>query len=331
MNQESEIVIYQSSTGGLELRADVDSETIWASQAQIAEAFGVTSENIIIHMKNIYSSQELSRNRTTKKFLVVRLEGKRQVERQIDHYNLDMILSVGYRVNSKKATKFRQWATQILHEHITSGYTINQQRLGQLEGGINDVHRALELARQAISKQGNGDLSEEVLSMLERYTRSLSLLQSYDQESIKSPKGKKASRKISYRECVKIIENLRSDLIARSEATALFGNERESGLESIIGSIYQTFDGHDLYPTIEDKAANILYLIIKDHPFSDGNKRTGAFLFVYFLNKTNHLFRKDGEIKISDNTLVTLALLIAESDPKDKELLINLTKQLLVN
>ncbi len=147
---EKEIVFYQTQSGALELKADVDTDTIWASQAQIAQAFGVTTENVIMHMKNIYATGELQKNRTTKKYLVVRLEGKRQVERQIDHYNLDMILSVGYRVNSKKATKFRQWATTTLKDHITKGFTINEVRIGQLQGGVNNVHRALEIARQAI-------------------------------------------------------------------------------------------------------------------------------------------------------------------------------------
>lgn len=328
---EKEIVIYKSSTGELQLHADANAETIWATQAQIAEAFGVTVQNVSQHIIEIYVSKELSKNRTIKKFFIVRLEGKRQVERRIDHYNLDMILSVGYRVNSKKATKFRQWASSVLKSHITQGYSINETRLGQLKTGMSDVHRALELARQTIEKHNNKDLADEVLIMIERYTRSLTLLQSYDEGSVDSPKGKKTTRKITYKECVDIINELRDDLIARGEATPLFGNERENGLDQIIGSVYQTFDGQDLYPTIEDKAAHILYLIIKDHPFSDGNKRTGAFLFVYFLNKTNHLFRKNGEIKINDNALVTLALLTAESNPKDKDLLINLTKQLLVN
>lgn len=309
----------------------MDADTIWATQAQIAHAFGVTVQNVSQHIIEIYASQELPKNRTIKKFFIVRLEGKRQVERQIDHYNLDMILSVGYRVNSKKATRFRKWATEILKKHIVEGYTINETRLGQLSGGINDVHRALELARQTIDKQENKDLANEVLSMLERYTRSLTLLQSYDKQSIEAPKGKKATRKITYKESIHVIDELRNDLVSRGEATQFFGNERENGLDQIMGAIYQTFGGVDLYPTIEDKAAHILYLIIKDHPFSDGNKRTGAFLFVYFLHKTNHLFRKNGEIKINDNALVTLALLIAESNPKDKELLINLTKQLLAN
>ena len=242
-----------------------------------------------------------------------------------------MILSVGYRVNSKKATQFRKWATEVLKKHIVEGYTINELRLGQLNSGINDVHRALEIARQTIDKQENKDLANEVLSMLERYTHSLTLLQSFDEQNISSPKGKKPTGKITYKECLHVIDELRNNLIARDEATALFGNEREHGLDQVIGSIYQTFGGVDLLPSIEDKAAHILYLIIKDHPFSDGNKRTGAFLFVYFLNKMNHLYRKNGEIKINDNALVTLALLIAESDPKDKELLINLTKQLISN
>lgn len=326
-----DVVIYQTSGGALQLRSDVDSDTIWATQAQIAEAFGVTVPNVSMHIKDIFASKELLKNRTIKDFLIVRLEGKRQVERQIEHYNLDLILSVGYRVNSKKATKFRQWATGVLKSHITDGFTVNESRLGQLEGGMNDVHRALELARQTIAKQENKDLASEVLSMLERYTRTLTLLQAYDESSIDSPKGKKSARKVSYKECVNVIDELRIDLISREEATPLFGNERSETFQGIIGSIYQTFGGDDLYPTIEDKAAHILYLTIKDHPFTDGNKRVGAFLFVYYLNKTGHLFRKDGEIKINDNALVTLALLIAESKPQDKDLLVNLTKQLISN
>ncbi|MBP9116401.1 MAG: virulence RhuM family protein [Acidimicrobiia bacterium] len=243
MENYNDLVIYQTEHGSLELRADVSADTVWASQAQIAEAFGVDVRTISEHIGNIVSTKELPKSSTIRKFRIVRLEGKRQVERQIDHYNLDMILSVGYRVNSKKATQFRKWATEVLKKHIVEGYTINELRLGQLNSGINDVHRALEIARQTIDKQENKDLANEVLSMLERYTHSLTLLQSFDEQNISSPKGKKPTGKITYKECLHVIDELRNNLIARDEATALFGNEREHGLDQVIGSIYQTFGG----------------------------------------------------------------------------------------
>ena len=330
-----DLVIYQTPSGSIELREDVNSETIWATQAQIAQLFEVNVRTINEHLINIFSSQELTEDRTIRNFRIVRLEGKRQVTRNIEHYNLDVIIAVGYRVNSKKATAFRRWATKILREHLTKGYTINESRLAQLEHGMQGAQRAIELAKTAIglhmnqSDQNNADLSAEVLNILERYTRTFTLLESFDEQTLKSPKGLTATHQITYNECLSIIETMKDDLMSREEASKLFGHEREHGLDQVIGAICQTFGGDDLYPTIEDKAAHVLYLIIKDNPFNDGNKRIGSFLFVYFLNKSGYLFRENGENKISDNALVVLALLVAESNPKDKELLINLIKQLI--
>jgi len=329
-----DLVIYQTPSGSIELREDVNSETIWATQAQIAQLFEVNVRTINEHLINIFSSQELTEDRTIRNFRIVRLEGKRQVTRNIEHYNLDVIIAVGYRVNSKKATAFRRWATKILREHLTKGYTINESRLAQLEHGMQDAHRAIELAKTAIGIQmeennvNNADLTAEVLNILERYTRTFTLLESFDEKTIVGPKGVPATHKITYEECQEIVATMKDDLMSREEASKLFGHEREHGLDQVIGAIYQTFSGDDLYPTIEDKAAHVLYLIIKDHPFNDGNKRIGSFLFVYFLNKSGYLYRADGENKINDNALVVLALLVAESNPKDKELLINLIKQL---
>ena len=332
-----ELVIYQTPSGSIELREDTNLETLWANQVQMAQLFDVNVRTVNEHLINIFSTEELEENRTIRNFRTVRSEGKRQVRREILHYNLDAIIAVGYRVNSKKATAFRRWATKILREHLTRGYTLNESRLAQLEDGMRDAHRAIELAKTAIGTHmnpsddnpDNADLTVEVLNILERYTRTFTLLESFDSQKITSPKGVPATHELSYSECQDIITNVKADLIAREEATQLFGMEREHGLDQVIGSIYQTFGGDDLYPTIEDKAAHVLYLTIKDHPFNDGNKRIGSFLFVYFLNKSNYLFREDGENKINDNALVVLALLVAESNPKDKDLLINLIKQLI--
>ncbi len=329
-----ELVIYQTPSGSIELREDTNLETLWANQVQMAQLFDVNVRTVNEHLINIFSTEELEENRTIRNFRTVRSEGKRQVRREILHYNLDAIIAVGYRVNSKKATAFRRWATKILREHLTRGYTLNESRLAQLEDGMRDAHRAIELAKTAIGthmnpNNDNTDLTAEVLNILERYTRTFTLLESFDSQEIASPKGVAATHELSYLECQNIITDIKADLMAREEATPLFGMEREHGLDQVIGSIYQTFGGDDLYPTIEDKAAHVLYLTIKDHPFSDGNKRIGSFLFVYFLNKSNYLFREDGENKINDNALVVLALLVAESNPKDKDLLINLIKQLI--
>lgn len=251
------------------------------------------------------------------------------MERLIEFYNLDMIISVGYRVNSKQATKFRIWATNILKKYLTTGIVVNEKKLHETK--LKELENTLNLVKKAIeSKKLTYDEQAGLLSVITDYADSWLLLEAYDKEKLKLPKGKKKAHfKIEFDRIKDEIKVLKEKLIQKKEATDLFGNERDQGLKSIIGNLYQTFDKQELYPTIEEKAAHLLYFIIKDHPFTDGNKRIGSFLFILFLKGNHCLFDKKGQNKINDKGLVALALMVAQSDPKDKENMIKLITNLI--
>lgn len=259
----------------------------------------------------------------------VQAEGERKITRKIEYYNLDLILSIGYLVNSTNATKFRQWATKTLRQHILAGFTINNKRLLETQNKFHELQEAVLFLQKESKKELLKGQETEILNLLADYSKTLSLLDKYDKGKLTEQKGAKTKFILKYEDCVKIIVELKKELIVKEEAGDLFGQERDGSFEGIIKGLYQTFARKELYPTIEDKASHLLYFIIKDHPFSDGNKRSAAFLFVYFLNKTNYLFKKTGERKINDNALVALALLIAESNPKDKEVMIKIIKNLI--
>jgi len=326
---KKEIIIYQSKQGQIEFKGDLQKETLWASLQQIADLFETDKSGISRHIKNIYQSEELEQKSTVAKIATVQIEGKRKVKREIEYYNLDLILSVGYRVNSKTATKFRQWATKVLKQYLVKGYVINEKRLLEAQNKFHELQAAvLFLQKQSQKKLLKGQ-ETEIINLLADYSKTLSLLEKYDQGKLGEQKGAKTKFILEYKNCAKIIAKLKKELIAKKEAGDLFGNERDGSFEGIIKGLYQTFSKKELYPAIEDKATHLLYLTIKDHPFSDGNKRSAAFLFVYFLDKSNYLFKKSGERKINDNALVALALLIAESDPKEKETMIKIIKNLI--
>jgi len=316
----SEIEIYQSENNQIEIRVEFEKETVWLSQKQMADLYGRDSDTIGLHLKNIFLEEELDEKSTTEKLSVVQLEGKRNVKRQIKFYNLDAILSVGYRVNSKQGTKFRQWATQRLKEYLVKGLSINQKRLEQLQQTV-----------ELISKNINVEEIEEakgLLDIIKNYTQSFHLLNQYDSNSLQTNNlNEQITYEIKYTEAVGAISELKKQLISSNEATELFGNQKDKSFQGILGNVIQSFANQYLYPSIEEQAAHLLYFIIKNHPFSDGNKRIGAFMFIWFLDKNKHQFKKSGELKINDNALVTLALLVAQSDPSDKELMI----QLIVN
>jgi death-on-curing family protein len=321
----SEILIYQSPDNQTVVEVKFDNETVWLTQLQLVELFQSSKANISEHIKSIFQSGELMQEATVRNFRTVRQEGKRTVSRDLEHYNLDVIISVGYRVNTLRGIQFRQWATQRLNDHLVKGYTINQQRLIQLNQIVNVIQQS--------GKSDDLQLSEAkgLLEILSKYTRSFVLLNQFDNNSLSTEKlNSNITYEIQYKEAKEAIAELKRQLIAQHEATSLFGNEKDKSFEGTLQSVVQTFDGQYLYPSIEEQAAHLLYFIIKNHPFNDGNKRIGAFLFVWFLEKNKHRFKKSGEVKINDNALIALALMVAQSNPTEKEVFVKLICNLIM-
>jgi death-on-curing family protein len=309
--------------GEIEIDVKLKDDTIWVTQKQMCELFGRDKSVISKHIRNIFKSGELDRESVVAIFATTASDGKTY---QVEYYNLDVIISVGYRVNSKKATKFRQWATKILKDYILKGYALNQKRLKQ---NFEEFQKEIELLQKAIKQNLSEIEAKGFLDIITKYAKSWILLNQFDENRIEIPKGKKAKFILDYDEAIKEIEKLKKELISKNEASELFGQDREGSFKGIIRNIYQTFGGVDLLPSIEEKAANLFYYIVKDHPFVDGNKRIGAFMFILFLNKHNYLYDKDGELKINSNALVSLALLIAHSNPNEKDLIIKLIMNLI--
>ncbi|MBW6482235.1 MAG: virulence protein RhuM/Fic/DOC family protein [Vicingaceae bacterium] len=328
----NEIEIYQSVDNKIEVKVLFENDSVWLNQRQMAELFEKDTDTIGLHLKNIFAEDELKESSTTEFFSVVQKEGKREVTRNIKHFNLEALISVGYRVNSKRGTQFRQWATQRLNEHLVQGYTLNQRRLNELSKNMQQLEVAVNLIKQTA---GNDELklneAKGLLDIITNYTHSFVLLNQYDSNAIATGKlSYEITYEIKYLEAKPAITELKKQLIAKKEATELFGNEKDKSFSGILLSIIQTFDSQYLYPSIEEQAAHLLYFCIKNHPFSDGNKRIGAFLFIWFLEKNKHRFKKSGELKINDNGLTALALLVAQSNPNEKELMIKLIVNLIV-
>ena len=313
---KNEILLFENQDVKQEVNMKDDS--VWLTQGQMAELFNTSRTNIIEHISNIYSDEEFDKNSTCQDFRQVRKEGKRTVTRTIPFYNLDMIISVGYPVNSKQGIIFRKWATSILKDYMIKGYAVNQKRLEYLEKTIKLIDIA---GRIDINLKGNE--AQEIIKVINNYSNALNLLGDYDHKRIIKPNGTINENKINYEDCMNIVNKLKF-----SSDSDLFALERDNGEEAIIFDIYQTFDGNDLYSSIEEKAANFLYLIIKNHVFIDGNKRIAATLFIYFLEFYNLLY-KDGKQVIDNNTLVAITLLIAQSNPKEKEILVDLVMNFL--
>ena len=322
---EKGIEIYKIAKG--EVVFNIEEETIWATQAQIAKLFDVAPQNITYHLNRIFREGELSEKRTCKDSLQVQKEGSRSITRKVKMYNLDAIISVGYRVNSKKATNFRIWATKVLHHYVVDGAAINERRLKELDSKkLHEIEGALGIVKRLVASSSlSADEASGVLEVITKYSPSFKALKEYDEGHISFTKGKKATKIITEAEGLKIIKELKKSV----KGDELFGKPRGNAFESSLSAIIQTFDDKDVYPSISEKAANLLYLIIKDHPFYDGNKRIGALLFVIFLTINDYHLAKNGETKISDRALTALALLIAESNPKEKGLLIALICKLL--
>ncbi|MCW5913452.1 MAG: virulence protein RhuM/Fic/DOC family protein [Chitinophagaceae bacterium] len=320
--QKGELHIFKSKAGP-EVSVILDNNSVWLDAHLIARVFGVNRPAIVKHIQNIFKSGELDEQSTCSILEQVAADGKK---RKMKIYNLDAIISVGYRVNSKRATEFRIWATQRLKDYLVQGYAINQKRLDQLQQTI-----------RLISKVGHSDtlqLSEAkgLLEIIDHYAQSFVLLNRFDSNSLEAGRlNQKLTYEIKYAEAKAAIAELKKQLKKKKEATNLFGNEKDNGFQSSLQSIVQTFDGKYLYPSIEEQAAHLLYFVIKNHSFNDGNKRIGAFLFVWFLEKNKHRFKETGEVKINDNGLTALALLVAQSKPEEKELMIKLIINLINN
>ena len=319
-----DVLVYQSADGGLRLPVTMKQETIWLSQADIARLFFVQKAAISKHIKHIYEDGELKPKGTVSILETVAKEGKRTVRRNVEYYNLDMVLSVGYRVNSKQATQFRVWATQILHQHLLKGFTLNERRLEAAK--LQELRAAVSLIRQAMTARSlKGDEAEGLLKVITDYTETWTLLEQFDQQTLDVPKSSGRSRyQLTYEEALELVAALKKNLVRQRQATDLFGTEQDEGLKRIIGAIQQPFDPKELHPSVEEKAAHLLYSLTKNQPFVDGNKRIAAFLFIVYLTRTEHVTARDGERKFSDSTLVALVLLIAESKPEQKNLLIKL-------
>ena len=323
---KGEVIIYKPSKNEVELKVHFEDETIWLDARQMARIFDVKRPAIVKHIHNIYKTGELNEKSTCSILEQVAVDGK---IRKMNLYNLDIIVSVGYRVNSQKATQFRIWATKVLKNYLLQGYAINRKRLLEARNKFNQLQETICFLRKKSKAKLLQGQEKEILDLLADYSKTLSLLEKYDKNKLKTEKGRKAKFILEYKNCQNIIFELKKNLIAKKEAGGIFGNEVDCKFKSITKNIYQTFGGKELYQSIENKAAHLLYLTIKDHPFTDGNKRIGSFLFVYFLDKNNYLHRESGEKKINDNALTALALLVAESNPKEKEQMVALITQLL--
>ena len=310
---KNEIIIFENQD--VKLEVNMKDETVWLNTEQIAQLFDRDFKTIRKHINNALD-EELD-NSVVAKFATTAKDGKTY---QVDYYNLDMIISVGYRVKSKNGVIFRKWATSVLKEYLINGYAVNKKRLEYLEKTV----KLIDIANR-IDTELKGSESREIIKVISNYSNALNLLDDYDYKRINKPKGITDDKIITYEECIEVINKLKFN-----NESSLFALERNKGLKEIIGTIYNTFDGKDLYPTIEEKAANFLYLIIKNHVFIDGNKRIAATLFIYFLNYYNILY-KDNKQVIDNNTLVAVTLLIAESNPKEKDILIDLVMNFLTN
>ena len=323
---ETKIVIYEDVNGEIKLDVSLENDTLWLSQKQLEVLFDRDKSVISRHIKNIFKDEELDKNSVVAKNATTATDGKIY---QVEYYNLDMIISLGYRVNSKRATSFRVWATKILKDYIINGYSINNKRLQQK--GLKELNETISLLKDTISNaQIELNEAKGLLDVILNYSRTWTLLQGYDEDSLKIDfVSKEAKFILDSDEAKNYIAQLKNELIKKGEATELFGREKAGEFEGILRNIYQTFGGVDLLESVEEKAANLLYYIIKGHPFNDGNKRIGAFMFILFLSKNNMLYKSNGELKINDNALVALSLMTAKSDPKQKDTIINLIVNIL--
>ncbi len=313
---KNEIILYETSDHSVKLNVNTDGDTVWLSMDQLTDLFERDKSTISRHIRNVFKEGELERAATVAKFATVQTEGDREITRYIEYYNLDVIISVGYRVKSQRGVEFRKWANKILKDYIINGYAVNNKRIEQ----IGEVIRIMKRAEKQLEVG-------QVLSVIEKFNAALDLLDDYDHQTMKKPTGSKAVYVLDYEECRKVISEMKF-----ASDSELFGNEKDDSFKGSIANIYQEFGGVEIYPSLEEKAANLLYFVTKNHSFSDGNKRIAAAMFLYFLDKNNALFLDDAKTEktIADQTLAALTIMIAESQPSEKEMMINVIMNCMV-
>lgn len=302
---DNELILFESQDKSISLNVPLRNDSVWLNRNQMAELFGRDVKTIGRHIGNALR-EEIDAGSTVAKFATVQQEGDRRVERWIEYYNLDVIISVGYRVKSQRGVEFRKWANNVLRQYIMQGYAVNHNRIKEL----GEVIRIMKRTQASLD-------ARQVLAVIERYSTALDLLDDYDHQTMRRPEGKAATYVLTYEECRSVIDSMRF-----GNESALFGNEKDDSFKGSIGNIYQSFGGQEVYPTVEEKAANLLYFVTKNHSFSDGNKRIAAAMFLYFLDKNGALFH-DGKKLIDDHALVALTIMIAESKPEEKEMMIS--------
>ena len=330
MNKEypkGEIIIYKASDGQTQLDVKLEEENVWLTQDQVCLLFGKVKSTISYHVNSIFKEGELDKDSTVRKFRTVQIEGKRNIVRDLEYYNLDVIISVGYRVKSKRGTQFRIWANKVLKDYLVKGYALNEKRLKEQNEKIKELETTLEIfsnvADKYLLKQ---DEFSGILKVVTDYTRALEILDDYDNQRLRiNGTTKKLRFKIEYNSAKKLIKKLKE----KFGGSSLFGREKDQSFKGTIGTLYQTFEKKELYPSIEEKAAHLLYFTIKNHSFVDGNKRIAAALFLWFLEMNNYLYGKNGRKRIADNALVALCLLIAESNPKEKDVIVKVVINLI--
>jgi prophage maintenance system killer protein/phage regulator Rha-like protein len=325
--QTDQIIIYQTTDGQTAIDVKLENETVWLTQYDLAELFETDRTSLTKHIKNIYKTGELDEASTCAKFAQVQTEGSRTIKRGINHYNLDLIISVGYRVNSKRGTQFRIWANKVLKEYLVKGYTVNEKRLKEQADQLTDLKNTVALLSNVIeNKELTSDEATGLLKVVTDYTYALDILDKYDHQEL-TIEGTTPYELfiLNYLDAKHAI----LDLKEKFGGGMLFGNEKDDSFQGSIGAIYQTFGGDDLYPSVEEKAANLLYFVVKNHSFSDGNKRIAAYLFVWFMDKNGILYAYDGTKRIADNALVALTLMIAESKADEKDIMVKVIVNLI--
>ncbi len=321
--ENKKIALYQTEDGKITIDVDLKEETVWLSQKQMGELFDKNTRTVNEHIKNIFKEGELDENSVIRKFRITAQDGKNY---NVNYYNLDVIISVGYRVKSKRGTQFRIWATNLLKQHLIEGYTINERRLNEQSDKLSQLQSTIKILERTVKHQ-NIELDEAkgLLQVISDYSYALELLDAYDHQKIEIGNiTDKKSYILSYEEAMKVVNSMKDEF-----ATDLFGHEKDDSFKSSLGAIYQTAFGEEVYPSIEEKAANLLYFIVKNHSFSDGNKRIAAAIFIYFMKRNNILYKENGDKRITDNTIVAITLMIATSKSNEKDIIVKVLVNLI--
>jgi prophage maintenance system killer protein len=316
---KGEIILYKTPEGETEIDVKLEEDTVWLTQDQVCKLFNKVKSTISYHISSVFKEGELTKSSTVRKFRTVQIEGNRKIERELEYYNLDVIISVGYRVKSKRGTQFRIWANKVLKDYLVRGYVLNEKKLKEQTNRIKELEKTLDIfSKVTESYQLKQDEFAGIIKVVKDYTYALDVLDKYDNQTLTiSSTNKETSFKVTYEAAIKVINKMKE----KFGGSKLFGKEKDKSFKGTVGAIYQTFNKKELYPSIEEKAAHLLYFTIKNHSFIDGNKRIAAALFLWFLEMNNYLYSKDGAKRIPDNALVALCLLIAESNPKEKEMI----------